>query len=171
MSDERESLKPIQGADRTLRRRLDLKGEFTMALLPTVTVLAVFGLVEAFSNQRLLYASLASSAFLIYLDPQHGTNSTRSLAVSQILSALIGFGCYSLIGPGYGAAGVAMVLSITFMILLDVVHPPAVSTALAFAFRSGPESNLVLFTMAVGIIVLLIGLQRITLWLLARYSK
>jgi hypothetical protein len=62
------SPQPLQGANRSLRR-LGLKGVFALALLPTLMVLSVLGLVETLSRQRLLFASLASSAFLIYLDP------------------------------------------------------------------------------------------------------
>ena len=43
-----------------------------MAALPTVTVLGVFLLVEVFTRQTFLFASLASSAFLIYKEPENG---------------------------------------------------------------------------------------------------
>lgn len=49
------------------KQRIGLKGELLLAAMPTLTVLLVLALVEALSNQRLLFASLASSAFLIYL--------------------------------------------------------------------------------------------------------
>lgn len=168
---ERKSLRPVRGADRTLRRRLDLKGEFMLAMLPTLTVLAVLTLIEILSRQRLLFATLASSAFLIYLDPQHGTNSIRTLIISQMMAALLGLLTFILLGPGYVAAGCAMVVTITLMILLDVVHPPAVSTSLSFAFRTGAESNLVLFALAVGITASLVILERVALWMLARYER
>ncbi len=64
-----------------------------------------------------------------------------------------------------------MIVTILFMILLDVVHPPAVSTSLIFAFRAGDETNLVLFALAVGVTAALILLERSLLWLLARHSK
>ena len=54
------------------------------------------------------------------------------------------------------------------MIMLDVVHPPAVSTALSFAFQADIENNLVLFSLAVGAVALLVGLERFVLWILAR---
>jgi CBS-domain-containing membrane protein len=171
MAQERESLKPVEGANRSLRRRLDLKGEFVLALLPTATVLVMLCLVEAFSRQRLLFASLASSAFLIYLDPQHGTNSVRTLVISQMTAAIIGFLTYLAFGPGYAAAGSAMVAVIVVMILLDAVHPPAVATSLSFAFRAGDEDNLVVFGLAVMIVALLVVMERVTLWILSRYSR
>jgi len=166
----RESLKPMMGADRGLRRRLDLRGEFILVLLPTTMVLVMLAVVETWSQQRLLFASLASSAFLIYLDPQHGTNSVRTLVLSQMAAALVGFIAYVLLGPGYVAAGVAMVVIIILMILGDAVHPPAVATGLSFAFRATTDSNLVLFGFALGIIALLVIMEKFTLWLLARLS-
>ena len=90
MSQKRSSLKPVEGAKRSLRRRLNLQGEFILALMPTITVLGVFALVEVFTRQHLLFASLASSAFLIYLDPQHATNSVRTLLLKVFVSQLFG---------------------------------------------------------------------------------
>jgi CBS-domain-containing membrane protein len=169
MSRNRSSLKPIEGANRSLRRRLTLKGELALATAPTAIVLGVFALVEVLSRQRLLFASLASSAFLIYLDPQHGTNTMRTLLVAQIMAATIGWIMYMILGSGYLSGGVAMVVTIVLMILLDVVHPPAVSTSLSFALRAGNENNLVLFGLAVGITAVLVALERFTLWVLAHH--
>lgn len=171
MTEELESLKPMEGANRALRRRLDLRGELMLALLPTLTVLGVLGIVEWLTDQRLLFASLASSAFLIYLDPQHGTNSVRTLVISQVLAALIGWLTYLFLGSSYVSAGSAMVLTIVLMILLDAVHPPSVATAMGFALRSGNISNLFLFGIAVGITAMLVILERSALWLLARYTR
>lgn len=142
-----------------------------LAAAPTATVLIVLAFVEVLSRQRLLFASLASSAFLIYLDPQHETNTARTLILSQSMAAFIGWAIYSMFGPGYFSGGAAMVAIILLMVLLDVVHPPAVSTALSFALRSGNEKNLVLFVLAVGMTVVLLGVERVSLWLLARGSR
>lgn len=150
------------------RERIGLKGELTLALLPTLTVLLVLALVEVLNNQRLLFASLASSAFLIYLDPEHGMNGVRTLVLAQMGAALLGLMSYTAIGPGYLSAGTAMVLAIGLMIVLDAMHPPAVATALSFGLRAGDESNIVLFGMAVGITAALVVLQRAALWLLRR---
>ncbi len=169
MSHKRESLKSIQGARRSLRRRLDVRGELVLALLPTVIMLTVLAMVEVLSRQCLLLASLASSAFLIYLEPKHSTNSIRTLFISQMMAATVGLVMYLILGPGYVSGGSAMVITIVLMILLDVVHPPAVSTSLSFAFRAGNETNLVLFGLAVAITALLVIMERLMLWFLASY--
>ena len=167
----RSGLKSVQRVRRSLRHRLGLKGELALAAAPTATVLAVMGFVEVLSRQRLLFASLASSAFLIYLDPQHGTNLVRTLVLAQAMAAILGWIIYSLFGSGYLSGGIAMVLTILLMIVFDAVHPPAVSTSLSFALRAGNEKNLVLFGLAVGMTVVLVGLERTALWVLARYSR
>lgn len=149
---------------------MDIKGELLLAAAPTAIVLSVLALVEVLSRQRLLFASLASSAFLIYLDPQHGTNTVRTLIISQMMAATIGLISYLVLGSGYLSGGIAMVLTIILTILLDVVHPPAVSTSLSFALRAGNENNWVLFGLAVSVIALLVVLERFALWILARYS-
>ncbi|RYY18541.1 MAG: HPP family protein, partial [Sphingobacteriaceae bacterium] len=149
-----------------MRKRYDLKTEISLALLPTITMAIVLFLLEAYSKQHLLFASLASSAFLIYLDPQHPTNRIFTLAAAQILAALTGIGVIKVIGPGYTSAMLAMVLSISFMVLLDVMHPPAVSTALTFAFETG--KTLPLFFIALGLLLLLVIIQKISVWIISR---
>ncbi len=104
-----------------LRRRRGVKQEFLLALMPTMTVLTVLALVEILNNQRLLFASLASSAFLIYLDPGHAVNKVRTLVTAKMGAALLGLLAFTLVGPGYLSAGVDMVLAIVSMILLDTM--------------------------------------------------
>ena len=151
--------------------RLSLGREFSLALLPTATILATLGLVEAFSRQRLLFASLAASVFLIYRDPAHRMNDVRTLIVAQGLAVLVAFGTNRLLGAGYGPAAVAMVVAIAGMIALDALHPPAVSTALSFAFQPEPTRSLAFFGLALGLVVVFVFLQRLSLWLLTRHGR
>jgi hypothetical protein len=55
------------------------------------------------------------------------------------------------------------------MIFLDVVHPPAVATAMSFALRAEEASNLVLFALALAITAVLVALQRAAVWALLRF--
>ena len=153
-------------APRTTHR--PLRAQIALALLPTATVLIVFALVDGWARQRLLFASLASSAFLIYLDPEHQTNSTRTLVIAQGWAAVVGFAAHALLGPSFWAAGCAMVVVIFGMILARAMHPPAVSTALSFAFSAGRGGGLILFGLCLGLVVLLVLLQRASVWLLRR---
>ena len=155
------------------RPRLGWRREVLLALLPTGTVLGLLWLVKALSNQQLLFASLASSCFLIYLDPGHPANSARTLLVSQLAAALLGYGCHAWLGPGYASAALALVGIIVVMIVTNTMHPPAVATALNFAFRAGGagEGNLLLFGLAVGLVLALVAVQRGSAYVLGRLTS
>jgi CBS-domain-containing membrane protein len=153
------------------RPRLGWRREILLALLPTVTVLGLLWLLKLLSNQQLLFASLASSCFLIYLDPGHPANSARTLVISQLAGALLGFGFHAWLGPGYLGAALALVGVIAIMILTNTMHPPAVATALNFAFRAGTgEGNLLLFGLAVGLVLVLLAVQRGSAYLVRRFA-
>ncbi|MEA5578747.1 hypothetical protein [Anabaena sp. UHCC 0451] len=74
MNQKRSSLKPLQGANSTLRRRLDLKGEVVLAIAPTGIVLLVstslsFALKAGNINNLVLFAwALAITTILVGLE-------------------------------------------------------------------------------------------------------
>ena len=152
-----------------MRAPLKIGQEFALAILPTLVVLAMLVEVDAFTRQRMLFSSLASSAFLIYLDPEHPTNRIKTVILAQGGAALIGFGLDCALGPGLWSAGLAMLLTIVFMISCRVTHPPAVSTALIFAFRANPATRLSLFGFALLTIVILVVLQQASVWAVRRW--
>ena len=171
MHEKPNSVRRLVDPAQSVRRKLTLKDEFVLAILPTVVVLCVLALIEALSQQRVLFASLASSAFLIYLDPQHPANSMRSLMVSHLAAAFVGAGVEYALGPGYNAAAVSMVATIVLIISADAVHPPAVGTALSFAFRPSDVTVLTLFILCLIVIAILVALQRSMLKILARLNS
>ncbi len=131
-------------------------------------IIAVLIILEAFSKQHLLFSSLAGSAFLIYLDPKHPTNEVRTLTISHMASAVIGYLVFFVAGPGYMAAAISMIIAIAVMIIAKAMHPPAVSTALIFAFQYTRMNTLMMFFFAVLLLAILIVLQRVSLWLINR---
>ena len=57
------------------------------------------------------------------------------------------------------------------MILTNTMHPPAVASALNFAFRAGAgEGNLALFGLAVGLVLVLLAVQRGSAYLIRRWA-
>jgi CBS-domain-containing membrane protein len=166
-----ERLAEVESTERVARAKLGVKGEFALALLPTLTVLAMLGLVELLNHHRLLFTSLASSAFLIYLDPRHEMNAARTLVIAHLGAASIGLLADVTFGSGYLAAGSAMVLTILLMILFDVMHPPAVATSLTFTFQPDVELIVFPFVFALGVIVVLVVLKHLMLWLLVYLGR
>jgi hypothetical protein len=149
-----------------MRKRYDLKTIVSLALLTTLTMAVVLFLLEIHSKQHLLFASLASSAFLIYLDPQLPSNSIYTLSIAQVSAAPVGFGILKLVGPYYTSAMIAMVIAIALTVLLNVMNLQAVSTALTFAFET--VKKLPLFLIALNLLVILIVLQKVSVWLISR---
>ena len=147
-------------------RRLGVGAELVLAMLPTLTILGVLAFIEDLTNQRLLFASLAASAFLIYLDPGHPMNKIETMVPSHLLGLMAGVITCWIFGAGYFAAGVAMVITIVIMVIGDFVYPPAVSTSLIFGLRSGAGSQSGLFVVALGMIAILVILERAAVWLL-----
>jgi CBS-domain-containing membrane protein len=134
------------------RRRIGLRGELLLVTLPTATVLLMLWFLEMTAHRQVLFASLASSAFLIYLEPENSMNQVRTLVIAQSVAAVIGVVALAVSGPGYLAAGTALVCAILVMVVLDAVHPPAVATALGFAFRPAQDDGIVLFGLALAMV-------------------
>lgn len=149
-------------------RRGGLVGELALAVPPTLTILGVLFFVEALVRRQLLFASLASSAFLIYRAPEHRMNSVRVMVSAQVIAVAIGLLAARFIASPYVAAGVAMAVTILLLIVFDVVHPPAVSTALGFAFLPRQDQVVGIFLLSLGLVAALVILQRIALWTLRR---
>lgn len=126
--------------------------------------------MQGVTRQRLLFASLASSAFLIYYVPLDRMNSVRVMAIAQGVGCALGVAASILLGSGYLAGAVAMVATILLLITLNVVHPPAISTALGFAFVTPRDRTLLLFAVAIVLLGILVMMQRIALWTLHRFE-
>lgn len=159
------------GAQHPGRRRYSWKGELALAALPTIIVIIVLVLLENFAQQRLLFASLASSAFLIYRDPHNQMNSLYSLLISQTGGSVIGFVSSLVLAEGYTAAAIAMIITIVFIIALDAIHPPAISTALTFAFRAPGTDVFLLFLLSLAMVAILVLLEQAILWLIRRLDR
>jgi tryptophan-rich sensory protein len=139
-----------------------------LAALPTLTVMGIFLTLKVFSRQTFLFASLASSAFLIYQDPENGMNEAKGMMPTHVTAALVGFASFLVFGEGYLSGGVAMGLTIAVLVLFGIVNPPAVSTSLIFAFRAQQAETLLVFMLALVMVAVLYVLQRVGVALLRR---
>lgn len=145
---DRRGSHTIVHASRGARARDAADGDMLLVLL----------VVEQLAEQRLLFAWLASSAFLIYVDPGHVTNRVRTLLLAHGSAATIGAGVDLLFGTGYVPAAISMTAAILVTLAFRAVHPPAISTALTFAFRPGDADKWAIFMAALAIIAMLVVL-------------
>ncbi len=75
---------------------------------------------------------------------------------------------FLIFGEGYLSGALAMGLTITVLILFGIVHPPAVSTSLIFAFRVQQAKTLLVFLMALVMVAVLYVIQRVAVALSSR---
>jgi CBS-domain-containing membrane protein len=145
--------------------------DLALAVPPTLIVLGATFLIEELRHQRVLFASLASSAFLIYRAPHHPMNGVRVMVTAHLAGVTLGFGAATFMGAGYLAGATAMVATIVALILLDTVHPPAISTALGFAFFERKDQSAGLFLVALAMLAALVMLQRAAVWAVRRFEE
>lgn len=156
---------------RSRQRRGGVWGEVALAVPPTLVVLAVILAIENVTREHLLFASLASSAFLIYSVPLEYMNGIRVMVIAQGIGCCCGVAAALLLGSGYGAGALAMVVTILLLVTLDLVHPPAISTSIGFAFVAPKDRTLVLFAIALMLLGVLVVLQRVAVWTLGRVER
>ena len=159
------------GPARVPRRRGGLPGEILLAVPPTIAVLGALLSIERLTGQHLLFASLASSAFLIYRDPTNPMNNLRVMVGAHVLAVVVGTAPALVLGAGYRAAGVALLLTIALLVVLNIVHPPAISTTLGFAFYAHQADTIPIFLLAIGMLVALVILERLALFTLHRLER
>lgn len=138
---------------------MGIRGELLLAVPATITVLVALYITRGLTNDRILFASLAASAFLVYSDPGHRMNRVRVMLAAQIIGCLVGVLTSLLLGPGYAAAALGMVVTILILIGLEIMHPPAISTVFGFAFVRLQGHVVPTFLLALLIIASLAVLQ------------
>jgi CBS-domain-containing membrane protein len=130
-----------------------------LVLFPIAIVLILLG-VEILTRHHILFTSLVSSIFLIYVNPEDPMNDTLTILVSQILATGVGYTSYLLLGDSYWA-GCVTVISVTFILVgIDKLHPPAIATSLIFNYRTHSQSDLVLFGLLIGLIAILFLMKK-----------
>ncbi len=127
--------------------------------------------VEILMRQHILFTSLVSSIFLIYVKPKDPMNDTLTILISQVLATTIGYSSFLLLGDSY-LAGCATVTAITFLLVgIDRLHPPAVATSLIFNYRTHAESDFVLFGLLIGLIGVLFLMKKGYSYLENRFAE
>ena len=111
--------------------------------------------VQFGAHTRVLFAPLAASAFLIYNAPQERSNDARVIVASQLIGAAFGLGVAAFGHPGYASEATAMLLTISALISFDLLHAPAVPTALIFADAPVVLDNVAFFAIDLAILVAL----------------
>lgn len=137
-----------------MRKEQSLKSRLLLSLFPIAIVFVLLG-IEILVRQHMLFTSLVSSIFLIYLLPDDPMNDSLTIVISQALAALIGYAGYWLLGNSYLSACLSILMITLLLVLIGRLHPPAIATSMIFQYRTHSESDLVLFGLLLVLIVVL----------------
>ncbi|RAR64374.1 HPP family protein [Onishia taeanensis] len=90
------------------------------------------------SSQLLIVGSFGATSVLIYAVPASPLAQPRNVLIGSMLSAMLGVGCFQLLGATAVAVALSVSLAILVMQLTHTVHPPGAAAAL-IAVIGGPE--------------------------------
>jgi len=139
---------------------------FRRSVMIFFTIGIFIALFSKLLDNPLIFASFASSVFILIARPNTYDAHPRVVVGSHLIAAFVGFGITFLpIGdiPFFAfqvspiKAGLAVGLAGCLMIILNVKHAPAASTALSFAFQFTGLSSFSLFLRAL-LMILALGL-------------
>ncbi|MGP5308981.1 HPP family protein [Vreelandella alkaliphila] len=82
------------------------------------------------SQQLLIVGSFGATSVLVYAAPESPFAQPSHVLFGSVLSALVGVGCYQLLGATPISMALAVSLSILVMQLTHTVHPPGAAAAL-----------------------------------------
>lgn len=90
------------------------------------------------AHHLLVVGSFGATSVLIYAAPESPFAQPRNVLLGSVLSALVGVGCFQLLGATALAVALAVSLAVLVMQLTETVHPPGAASAL-IAVIGGPE--------------------------------
>ncbi|MCA0432734.1 MAG: HPP family protein [Proteobacteria bacterium] len=117
------------------------------------TIVAILALASNVGPVLWVMAPFGATCVLLFASPQAPLSQPMNIICGNTVSAIVGVACVY-IDPGqFWLAGLAVGLSITLMMLLRIVHPPAGATAL-LAYLTGAGWFFILFPVLAGSILL-----------------
>ena len=154
--------------DKKIGRTVKLIAYFKQSIMATITMLVFFLVWNYFSpiHNQVIFSAIASSTFLTFVSTSIYDSLARKIIGGQVIGILVGIGLWRLMH--YSAAhfpaqeneiyivflSLSAGLSLFFMAIFNMEHPPGAGTAMAFVFKPiSPVSNDVLFVLICAIIL------------------
>ncbi len=116
-------------------------------------IIAAMALATKFGPVVWIMAPFGASCVLLFASPHAPLSQPANIMGGNIVSAIVGVACVLVAPDHFWMAGVAVGVSISLMMLLRVVHPPAGATAL-LAYLTGAGWFFILFPVLAGSVLL-----------------
>jgi CBS-domain-containing membrane protein len=139
-----------------------LAAGITIALVIIIVQSVNFGALYGFGSSAVIFASIGSSAFILFVMPKSRAANKTALVISYSFAGIVGYFAY-ILSVYFGialAAAIAITAVSSLMVVSKQEHPPAVGLALAFVlYRIDAWGILLVISLGVFIAVISYGLQ------------
>lgn len=127
----------------------------TVSAATVITVVLMIVVVEQIAEQAVLVTSLAASTFLLYYQPLHRMNRFVPVVGGHLIAAGVGFLADEIIPSATLALAVSITVTVTALASLRIIHPPAISTSVVFAYQPHDAGALLTFSLTLAVVIAL----------------
>jgi len=106
----------------------------------------------------LLLGTFGATSFLVFVYPDSYFSQPRNVLGAHIIGVTMGLLCFQFIGPQWWSLGIAVGLTVLFMKLFGLVHPPATSNSIIIFLYNPTWFFLICPTIAGALIIILLAL-------------
>lgn len=150
-------IRKIKGQNQKPPQRADLK-TIIVASLGAFIAISIVTFASGITHSTLLLGSFGAICLLIFAYPDAPFSQPRNVFFGHVLTVLIAMLFMHFLGYEWYSVALATSVAIAFMMLLNVLHPPAASNPL-IVFLAKPAWWFLLFPTASGaIMIILFGL-------------
>lgn len=150
-------LKKFVGKQEKPPARSDLK-KILISALAVGLVIAGLTYVDREIGTLVLLGTFGATCFLVFVYPDSSFSQPRNVLGAHIIGATMGLLCFKYIGPQWWSLGIAVGLTVLFMKLLRVVHPPATSNSIVVFLTNPTWFFLLCPTIAGALIIIVLAL-------------
>ena len=150
-------IKKFIGGQQKPPERSDFKKILISALVVGL-VIAGLTYVDREIGTLVLLGTFGATSLLVFVYPDSPVSQPRSVMGAHIIGATMGLLCLQFIGPQWWSLGIAVGLTVLFMKLLRVVHPPATSNSIVVFLTKPTWFFLVCPTIAGALIIIVLAL-------------
>ena len=147
-------IKKFVGKQEKPPARSDLK-KILISALAVGLVIAGLTYVDREIGTLVLLGTFGATCFIVFVYPDSPFAQPRNVLGAHIIGATMGLLCLKFIGPQWWSLGIAVGLTVLFMKLLRVVHPPATSNSIVVFLTNPTWFFLVCPTIAGALIIIM----------------
>lgn len=129
-----------------------------LAALGVALIVAVLGLIGDTVGIMVLFVGFAPSCLLVFTLPEAPVSQPIAVLGGQLVSSAIGIAIGQLLSASWWSIALGAGLAVAAMVLLRIIHPPAVANTVVAIATGASWSFLLLPVLAASLAIVLVAL-------------